>query len=152
MEASLAGLPRIYGCVLTRVQLFATLWTVAHQAPLSMGFFQARILEWIAISSSKGIFLAQAWNPVSLVSYIIRQILYHTAPLRKPIQDSKGSLNHSITIVNPCLVKRASNYCPPKSSFLPSTNSTKIALKGLTQYINISAVPGIVKIIVMTGV
>ena len=23
---------------------------VAHQAPLSMGFFQARILEWVAIS------------------------------------------------------------------------------------------------------
>ena len=25
---------------LSRVQLFATLWTVAHQAPLSMGFFR----------------------------------------------------------------------------------------------------------------
>ena len=25
-------------CVLSRVRLFATLWTVAHQAPLSMGF------------------------------------------------------------------------------------------------------------------
>ena len=24
----------------SRVQLFATLWTVAHQAPLSMGFFK----------------------------------------------------------------------------------------------------------------
>ena len=24
--------------LLSRVQLFATLWTVAHQAPLSMGF------------------------------------------------------------------------------------------------------------------
>ena len=51
------------------IQLFATLWTVAHQAPLSMGFLrqecwsglpslpgssvhgilQARILEWVAI-------------------------------------------------------------------------------------------------------
>ena len=28
---------------------FATPWTVACQAPLSMGFFQARILEWVAI-------------------------------------------------------------------------------------------------------
>ena len=31
----------IYGCVLnlfSRIQLFATLWTVAHQPPLSMGF------------------------------------------------------------------------------------------------------------------
>ena len=25
-------------CVLSRVRLFATPWTVAHQAPLSMGF------------------------------------------------------------------------------------------------------------------
>ena len=29
-------------------------WTVARQAPLSMGFFQGRILEWVAISSSRG--------------------------------------------------------------------------------------------------
>ena len=26
---------------------------VTHQAPLSMGFFQARVLEWVAISSSR---------------------------------------------------------------------------------------------------
>ena len=26
--------------MLSRVRLFATLWTVAHQAPLSMGFFR----------------------------------------------------------------------------------------------------------------
>ena len=30
-----------------------TPWNVAHQAPLH-GFLQARILEWVAISSSKG--------------------------------------------------------------------------------------------------
>ena len=33
---------------------FATPWTVAHQAPLSMGILQARILEWVAISFSRG--------------------------------------------------------------------------------------------------
>ena len=38
--------------VLSHVQLFGTPWTVAHQAPLSMGFSQARILERVAISSS----------------------------------------------------------------------------------------------------
>ena len=37
---------------LSHVQLFATLWTVAHQAPLSMGILQAKILEWVAISFS----------------------------------------------------------------------------------------------------
>ena len=29
-------------------------WTVAHQAPLTLGILQPRILEWVAISSSKG--------------------------------------------------------------------------------------------------
>ena len=44
-------------CVLdhfSHVQLCGILWTVAHQAPLSMGFSQARILEWVAVPSSRG--------------------------------------------------------------------------------------------------
>ena len=36
------------------VRLFVIPRTAAHQAPLSMGFFQARILEWVAISFSRG--------------------------------------------------------------------------------------------------
>ena len=42
--------------LLSRVRLFGTPWTVAHQAPLSMGQYscQARILERVAISSSRG--------------------------------------------------------------------------------------------------
>ena len=36
------------------VRLFATPWTVARQAPLSMGTLQARILEWVAMSFSRG--------------------------------------------------------------------------------------------------
>ena len=36
------------------VQLLATPWTVGHQAPLSMGILQARILEWVAVLSSRG--------------------------------------------------------------------------------------------------
>ena len=31
-----------------------TSWTVAHQDPLSMGIIQARILEWVALLSSRG--------------------------------------------------------------------------------------------------
>ena len=34
--------------------LFVTPWSVAHQALLSMGFPQPRILEWVAISFSRG--------------------------------------------------------------------------------------------------
>ena len=32
----------------------ATPWTLAHQVPLSMGILQARILEWVAMPSSRG--------------------------------------------------------------------------------------------------
>ena len=37
---------------LSHVQLLATPWTAAFQAPLPMGFFQARVLEWGAIAFS----------------------------------------------------------------------------------------------------
>ena len=37
----------------SHVQLCVTLWTVALQAPLSMGFSRQRILEWIAMPSSR---------------------------------------------------------------------------------------------------
>ena len=39
---------------LSHVRLFVTPWTVAYQAPPSMGFFQARVLEWTAIAFSRG--------------------------------------------------------------------------------------------------
>ena len=38
----------------SRVRLFVTPRTVAHQAPLSIGILQARILEWVAMPSSGG--------------------------------------------------------------------------------------------------
>jgi len=41
-------------CMLSRSVVSKTPWTVTCQAPLSMGFFQARILEWVAISFSRG--------------------------------------------------------------------------------------------------
>ena len=52
------------------VWLFLTPWTVACQAPLSMGILQARILEWVAISFSRVSSQPRDWTQVS-------QILYH---------------------------------------------------------------------------
>ena len=43
------------------------------------GIFQARILEWIAISSSRGSSQPRDWNCVSGISCIGRRILYHRA-------------------------------------------------------------------------
>ena len=39
---------------LSHVRFFTTPWTAASQAPLSLGIFQARILEWGAMPSSRG--------------------------------------------------------------------------------------------------
>ena len=35
------------------VRLFATPWTVAHQAPLTMGFSRQEYWSWVAISFSR---------------------------------------------------------------------------------------------------
>ena len=39
--------------LLSRVQLFATSWTVTQQAPLSMRILQARTLEWATMPSTR---------------------------------------------------------------------------------------------------
>ena len=61
---------------LSRVRLFATPWTVARQAPLSIGIPQARIQEWVALPSSRG--SLQPWD-LTQVSRIAGN-----EPLRKP--------------------------------------------------------------------
>ena len=43
--------------------LFVTPWTLAHQASLSMGILQARILKWVAMPSSRGSSQPRDWNP-----------------------------------------------------------------------------------------
>ena len=46
----------VYACVFRCVRLLATPWTVARQAPWSMGILQARTLGWVAVSFSRGPF------------------------------------------------------------------------------------------------
>ena len=48
----------LYECMLSCfncARLFATPWTVAHQAPVH-GIFQARILKWVVMPCSRGSF------------------------------------------------------------------------------------------------
>ena len=47
---------------------------VSPQVPLSMGFFQVKILEWVAVSFFRGFFPPRNRT---CISYIGRQILYH---------------------------------------------------------------------------
>ena len=70
----------------SHVQLFVTLWTIARQAPLSMKILQSRILEWVAMPSSRVSSLLRDWTQVSYVSCIGRQVLYHWHHLGSPRQ------------------------------------------------------------------
>ena len=52
---------QLLGCV----RVFSTWWTVALQASLPMGGFQARILEWVAFYSSRGSSQPRNWTHIS---------------------------------------------------------------------------------------
>ena len=74
-------------CMLSRfshVWFFATLWTVAYQASLSMGILQAIIQEWVAISFSRGSSWLRDGTWVSYVSCTGRWVLHHQHHLGSP--------------------------------------------------------------------
>ena len=71
----------VHACVLSHcshVRLFATPWTAVHQAPLSMGILQARILEWVAMPTSKGSSQPRDRTHISHISCTGRRVLYHS--------------------------------------------------------------------------
>ena len=61
---------------LSHVRLSVTLWTVAHQAPLSLGILQARILGCIAIPFSRGSSRPRDETQVSYIVYTGKQVVY----------------------------------------------------------------------------
>ena len=70
--------------MLSHFQLFATLWTVALQAPLSMGIFQASILEWVAMPSFKGSSQPLNQTHISCISCMGKWVLCHEHHLGSP--------------------------------------------------------------------
>ena len=60
-------------------------WTITHQAPLSMGFFFWRTLEWVAVPSTMRFSPPRKWTRVSCVSCIGRRLLYHQCHLGCPL-------------------------------------------------------------------
>ena len=71
-------------CCFSHVRLFVTLWTVAScQASPSMGFSRARILEWVAMSSSRGSSQPRDWTHGSCV-FCITGGFFTYKPLGKP--------------------------------------------------------------------
>ena len=61
----------------SHVQLFAMLWTITRQGPLSMGILQVRTLERVAMPSSRGSSRPRDQTCIFYVSCIGRGVLYH---------------------------------------------------------------------------
>ena len=68
---------KVFVVVLSRVQLFETLQTCSSPGSSVHGIHQAKTLEWVAISFSRGSSLSRDRTCVSCVSCTGRQILYH---------------------------------------------------------------------------
>ena len=61
----------------SHVGFFATPWTVTQQDSSVHGILQARILEWVAVPSSRGSSQPRDQTHTSYVSCIGRWVLYH---------------------------------------------------------------------------
>ena len=120
---------------LSHAWLFVIPWTVAHEVPLSMGILQARILEWVAMPSSRGSSQPRGWTHISYDSSIGRQVLHHWCtlgspwdvetmqasastwdPLDLPCYHRKASQSFSLVWGKPCLYLLQSCLCFPLES------------------------------------
>ena len=83
----------VFVCVCSHsvVSYSETPWTAAHQAPLSMGILQARILEWVAMIVNWNIFKTSnllkkpstfAFNQIILVLEIYAEVMATVAKTR----------------------------------------------------------------------
>ena len=97
-------------CVLSHVQLFYDHMNCSPPSISVHGIFPARILEWVAISSSRGSSQSRDWSQGSCVSCTGRQILYHCTIWEAQVLLYLGS-NTSCAIYNMSLNKE------PKPSF-----------------------------------
>ena len=82
----------------------ATAWTVAHQAPLSMGILQARALEGVAFPSSRGSSQPRNGTQISRIAGrfftrgATREILFYLSFFKKIIRKNEYHENEHITI------------------------------------------------------
>ena len=76
----------MYLYVLSRVWLFCNPMDCSLPGCSVHGILQARILEWVAISLSRGSSQPTDWTPASCVSCIGRQIVFHWSYLGSPKQ------------------------------------------------------------------
>ena len=100
-------------------------WTIVHQAPLSVGILQARIMEWVAMPSSRRSFPPRDWTCVSLVSCTGRRVLYHSRHLWS-LRASLWTPDPYISCLVPistCTSDWMSSLAHPSTNLWPSLSS-----------------------------
>ena len=83
----------VFAAISTR---YIVWWTVVRQAPLSMGIFQARLLEWVAISFSRESSQPRDWTHVPWI-LLYWQAGFFFLPLTPPGK-TNSQLNWSSTL------------------------------------------------------
>jgi len=111
----------------SRVRLFVTLWAVAHQAPLAMGFSRNTGPLQYCHALLQGIFSSRHQTHISYVSCIGRplgpsgkpKINYTPIKIKKKkseAHNARSPLHHS-SLLSPSLLHQSSpcppNLCPP---------------------------------------
>ena len=82
----------------SRVRLCATLWTAAHQAPLSLGFSRQEYLSGLPfLSPSKDIQMANKHRKRCSISLVIREM------------QVKSTVRYHFTLVRMAIIKKSTN-------------------------------------------
>ena len=122
-------------CTRLVAQLSLTLCDPMDSSPAGSsvpGILQARILEWVAMPSSRGSSRPRDWNWVSYISCIGRQILYHWCHLdgRSQMQCQLPSQNYLLFCVTLLRWERCAHISLPKvirNAFLVMQEGTEEA-------------------------
>ena len=91
IENQLSFSVECYGQILNHVQLFVIQWTVAHQAPLSMGF--SRQEYWSGLPLLQGVFPTQGLSQVTYVNLLWQVGSLPLVPPGKPVTTEIRSKN-----------------------------------------------------------
>ena len=96
------------------VWLFVTPWTAAHQAPLFLGIFQARILEWVTMPSSRGSSQPRDGTRTFYISLASAGRFFPTSPTWEALLHGVEGLRAGLHVVGLPFLK-----CFQDSVFLP---------------------------------
>ena len=113
----------LWAQLLSRVQLFAIQWTVAHQVLLSLGILQARILEWAAMPSPRGSSQPRVQTRVSHIAggWILYHLSHQGSPILQCFTFFLRSFSWRTPYLSKYLILSLVNLSPVHHLYFPTT-------------------------------